>query len=64
MFCGRVKEFLSQRGVDFVDLDITTDEEAIAELDELGYMTTPVTVIDGEVVIGFDLGKFEELLGA
>ena len=64
MFCGRVKEFLSQRGVDFVDRDITTDEEAIAELDELGYMTTPVTVIDGEVVIGFNPTKFEELLGA
>jgi len=62
MFCGRVKEFLSQRGVDFVDRDITTDEEAIAELDELGYMTTPVTVIDGEVVIGFNPTKFEELL--
>jgi glutaredoxin 3 len=64
MFCERVKEFLSQRGVDFVDRDITKDEQAIAELDELGYMTTPVTVIDGEVVIGFDLAKFEELLGA
>lgn len=64
MFCVRVKEFLSQRGVDFVDRDITTDEEALAELDELGYMTTPVTVIDGEVVIGFDLTKFEELVGA
>ncbi len=64
MFCERVKEFLSQRGVDFVDRDITTDEEALAELDELGYMTSPVTVIDGEVVIGFDLTKFEELLSA
>jgi glutaredoxin len=64
MFCERVKEFLSQRGVDFVDRDITKDEKAIAELDELGYMTTPVTVINGEVVIGFDLAKFEELLGA
>ncbi|TKJ28810.1 MAG: NrdH-redoxin [Chloroflexi bacterium B3_Chlor] len=64
MFCQRVKEFLSQRGLDFVDRDITIDEEALAELDELGYMTSPVTVIDGEVVIGFDLAKFEELLEA
>ena len=64
MFCDRVKEFLSQRGVDFADRNITTDGEALAELGELGYLTTPVTVIDGEVVIGFDLGKFEELLGA
>jgi glutaredoxin len=59
-----VKEFLSQRGVDFLDRDITTDEEAMAELEELGYMATPVTVIDGEVVIGFDRAKFEDLLGA
>lgn len=47
-----------------MDRDITIDEEALAELDELGYMTSPVTVINGEVVIGFDLAKFEELLEA
>lgn len=46
-----------------MDRDITTDEEAIAELEELGYMTSPVTVIDGEVVVGFDAAKLEELLG-
>jgi len=62
MFCERVKEFLSQSGVEFTDRDITEDEEALAELGELGYMTTPVTVIDGEVVIGFDLAKLEPLL--
>lgn len=47
-----------------MDRDITTDSEALAELGELGYLTTPVTVIDGEVVIGFNPTKFEELLGA
>lgn len=34
----------------------------MTELGELGYMTTPVTVIDGEVVIGFDLKRLEQLL--
>lgn len=62
MFCERVKEFLSQSGVEFTDRDITEDEEALTELEELGYMTTPVTVIDGEVVIGFDIAKLEPLL--
>jgi glutaredoxin 3 len=62
MFCERVKEFLSQRGVDFIDRDIAEDKEALAELGELGYMTTPVTVIDGEVVIGFDRERLEKLL--
>ena len=32
------------------------------ELMEIGVMTTPVTVIDGEVVVGFNPKKLEELL--
>ncbi len=57
-----VKEFLLQRGVEFIDRDITQDEEALADVGELGLMTTPVTVIDAEVVIGFDRHKLEQLL--
>jgi len=34
----------------------------MAELREIGILTTPVTVIDGEVVVGFDRKKLEELL--
>ena len=32
------------------------------ELMEIGVMTTPITVIDGEVVVGFDQKRLEELL--
>lgn len=32
------------------------------ELVKIGVMTTPVTVIDGEVVVGFDQKRLEELL--
>ncbi len=63
MFCGKAKEFLSQWNIDFVDRDITSDESALADLEKLGYMTTPVTVIDGEAVVGFDRLKLEKLLG-
>lgn len=62
MFCGKVKAFLSQKGVEFIDRDVVEDEEAVAELGELGYMTTPVTVVDGQVVIGFDRERLEKLL--
>ena len=64
MFCGRVKESLWQKGVEFIDRDAVEDEEALAELGELGYMTTPVTVIEGVVVVGFDRKKSEELLAS
>jgi glutaredoxin len=62
MFCGKVKEFLSQKGVEFVERDVSQDAEALVELEALGVMTTPVTVIDGEVVVGFDRPKLEQLL--
>ena len=62
MFCNRVKEFLSQKSIKFTERDIMVDDRAIAELEELGYMTTPVTVIDGEVVVGFDRDRLEQLL--
>ena len=62
MFCAKVKEFLSQNKVEYTDRNIADDESALAELENLGYMTTPVTVVDGEVVIGFDRAKLEKLL--
>jgi len=34
----------------------------MAELVKIGVMTTPVTVIDGQVVVGFDRKRLEELL--
>ena len=38
------------------------DEAALSELGQLGVFTTPVTVIDGEVVIGFDRERLNALL--
>lgn len=32
------------------------------ELQKLGWMTTPVTVIDGQIVVGFDQAKVEDLI--
>ena len=62
MFCAKVKEFLSQNKIEFVDRNVAADEAALNELEKLGYMTTPVTVIDGQVVVGFDPDKLQKLL--
>jgi len=64
MFCQKVKEFLSQRGVQFIERDVAQDAGALAELEALGLMTTPVTVINSQVVVGFDRPKLEQLLGS
>ena len=41
---------------------MTKDPAALEELQKLGVMTTPVSVIDGEVIIGFDQTKIEKFL--
>jgi glutaredoxin len=62
MFCQRTKEYLSQKGIQFTDRDVTKNESALDELKRLHAMTTPVTVIGGEVIIGFDPDKFDRAL--
>ena len=62
MFCGKAKEFLSQRGIVFTEKDITQEPSAVDELETLGVMTTPVIVIDDEVVVGFNQKRLGELL--
>ncbi len=57
------KEYLSQREIPFVEKDILNDRSAMDELTKIGVLTTPVTGIDGEVVVGCDTARFEELLG-
>ena len=43
-------------------LDVVNDPTAMEELTNIGVLTTPVTVIDGELVVGFDRKRLEELL--
>jgi len=57
-----VKEFLSRKRVAFEERNVAEDESALEELEALGVMTTPVTVIDGELVIGFDRRELDRLL--
>ncbi len=63
MFCQRTKEYLSQKHIPFQERDVTTDTAAVEELQRLGFMTTPVTVINGAVIVGFDMAKIDAALG-
>jgi len=41
---------------------VREDPQALKELLSLGYQSTPVTLVDGEAVVGFDQEKLETLL--
>ncbi|MDR7554747.1 MAG: glutaredoxin family protein [Armatimonadota bacterium] len=57
-----MKEFLHERGVAYTEKDVSADEQALEELLQMGYSATPVTVIDGEAVVGFNRAKLDQLL--
>jgi len=62
MFCNQAKEYLSQKGVSYQERDVARDAGALADLKKLGYMTTPVIVIDGRVIVGFDSEQIDRAL--
>lgn len=63
MFCRKTEEFLRTKGVQYTARNVADDEEAFAELERMGTMTTPVTVIGGEeMIVGFNRKKLERLL--
>lgn len=62
MFCDQAKEYLSQKGITFQERDIAQDPGALADLKKIGYMTTPVIVTDGTVIVGFDAEKIDQAL--
>ncbi len=63
MSCNRTKEFLSQHRIAFEERDVSRDGTALEELQKRSLMTTPVTLIDNEAVVGFDIAKLSKFLG-
>lgn len=56
-------EFLSQKGVEYVEKNLRADKDGMKEFLALGFQSAPVTLIDGQSVMGFDRMKLVELLG-
>ncbi len=60
--CEMVKQFLVLRGVEFTEKNVSMDLDGRAELIDLGFDSTPVTIIGEKVVAGFDTGELDEAL--
>jgi glutaredoxin len=55
-------EYLSRKGVAFVEKDVRADREALKELLEMNYATTPVILINGQPIVGFDVDAIDRAL--
>ena len=60
-----VKEYLSQKGVLFTEYDVSRDQKAAQEMvSKTGQMGVPVIIADGQIVIGFNRGRLDEILSS
>ncbi len=59
-----MKEFLHQKGIAFTERDVTQDDAAFDDVMRMGFAATPVTMVDGEPVVGFNKSRLEQLLGS
>src|SRR5262245_24690488 len=57
------KEFLSKRGIPFVDLDVANNPAAAAELATLGYRRAGVVVVGGAAGVGWNPARLAAVLG-
>jgi glutaredoxin len=58
-----LKKFLTDQGVQYEEIDLVADPARVSELVNIsGQLGVPVTVIDSEVIIGFDRGRLESAL--
>jgi len=62
-YCWAAKEYLKEKGFDFVEVDVSRDETAAMEMiEKSGQMGVPVIDIDGEIIIGFDRERIDQIL--
>lgn len=63
-YCAQAKQFFRQNGIEYADIDVSSDQKAAKEMiEKSGQMGVPVIDIDGKIVIGFDREKIKKALG-
>ena len=63
VYCELAKTFFKEKGIEYTDYDVSTDNEKRQEMvEKSGQMGVPVIFIGEEMIIGFDKDKVEEIV--
>lgn len=63
-YCRQAKRYLAEKGVQYKEVDVSTDAAAEEVVHRTGQFGVPVIDVGGTLVIGFDRARLEELLPA
>lgn len=61
--CKKAKEYLQNNNIEFIEYNISSNQEYKRELIKKGYLSVPVIVVDGQDILGFDLNRIKQLTG-
>ncbi|RLJ09019.1 MAG: hypothetical protein DRP15_04335 [Candidatus Aenigmatarchaeota archaeon] len=61
--CFMLKEFLKDKGVDFEEVDVSTNQEAAQRIfEKTGALSVPVVESNGKFIVGFKMKEILELI--
>lgn len=64
-YCVKAKEYFKKKGLSFIEVDVTKDSSKGQEIfKRTGQYSVPMILIDGKVILGFDIAKINEALGS
>lgn len=62
-WCNTLKSYLRKNQIRFTDIDVSRNEEAAREMtNRSGQQGVPQTLINGEIIVGFDKSRINRLL--
>ena len=63
VFCKAAKQYFTENNLEFTELNVDENPDAVEYLVSKGYRGVPVINIDGEDIVGFDKQAIEAKLG-
>lgn len=64
-FCHMAKDYFKSKNIKYSEKDVTTDISAQQEmLQKSGQLAVPVIDVGGEITVGFNQSRIDDLLGA
>ena len=62
-YCKMVKAFLNEKGIEFKDIDVSADRDAVkAMVEKSGQMGVPQIEINDKIIVGFNKEALEREL--
>ena len=62
-YCDQAKTYMDENDIDYKEYDVSSDTEHRKEMiEKSGQMGVPVIVLGDDLMVGFEQGRFEEMV--